>query len=238
MSGIGKHLFVAKSANRKLGSIACTYVSLNTCPDTCALKCSGCYAEFSYARMNADRANLTRGQLLTSVAEHMAHKRGQLIRFHVTGDLDIVNERYPDASWCQLVAYNKVTGPRNAGWLYTHHTHCENLKMYHSLMSSEDTRHVIVIPSADSMEDAASIREYFPWRIALCAPEDARQRAAFRDTLKSKYGISSFTCPAATIEDTTCADCRVCSELGRAAVLFPAHGAGRRIVNERITEEV
>lgn len=240
-----KHLFVPRSYNRKLGPIACTYASLNTCPPTCALKGSGCYAEQAFVRRNAGLGTLTRGQVCTAISEHFKGKREQVIRYHVSGDLDPVRwtangggTLQTDASYCQLVSYNSVIGRDNTGWLYTHRTGTRDLEMYCGLLRSPETQRVCVIPSADSIEDAERIREWFPYRIALCAPSEPRDRERFRQALLHRTGIKSFTCPAAVEDATTCDKCRVCSHLGRVAVLFPVHGSSQRAIESRVIADM
>lgn len=54
---------VVRSKNRKLGNVAATYVTLDSCPSDCAFKGAGCYAETGYVGIQTKRFG--RGNPLT-----------------------------------------------------------------------------------------------------------------------------------------------------------------------------
>lgn len=91
MSGV---IAVAKSANSKIGQVAATHVSQESCPTSCPFMGSGCYAETGMMGIHTKRLNkqsaagkLSKLQLARNEARAVDGLTGELpLRLHVVGD--------------------------------------------------------------------------------------------------------------------------------------------------------
>lgn len=117
-----------RSGNAKLGDISSTMVAQNTCPDDCALRRAGCYAERGLVNLHTMRINRqakvrkrAKDALRIELAKLEAKKIRLLtglrkLRGHVVGD-------------CPTAASARIVGPAmveheqkhgKAAWTYTH----------------------------------------------------------------------------------------------------------------------
>lgn len=215
------------SSNRKLGGAAATHVTQASCPRTCPLLGSGCYAESGPQGIHTARLNrATDGRRLSPVdyaraeraaVARLSPKAGEPIRFGIVGDA-----RTPAAARERARAASDWTA-RGGGqaWAYTHAWRTVPRREYGTISA---------LASVERPADAATARAqgYAPALVVGRFPA-----ASWVDA-----GVRWIACPSQT-RDTTCARCRLCfradqlRDLGR-GIAFEAHGSGARRVRERL----
>lgn len=204
---------VAKTANRKLGDCAATYVSQASCATGCPLRNAGCYAEsgpagFTTARLNRSTAEPI--ELARSEAAGIQALPGDRpLRVHVVGDC-------PNDESAAIVGSAMADYP-NVAWTYTH-------AWRDVQRSSWGNAHVLAsCESADDVRDAR-IRGY---ATAIVVSEHPSDRAYDLD------GVKVIPCPAESGR-TNCADCGLCSRELPATIGFAAHGARKATVKRTL----
>ena len=206
---------VELSQNSKIGDASATYVTQDSCPDSCSLKKNGCYAENNLVGIITSKLNkAASGQYKPlEIAKAEAAAIGTLtgkrpLRVHVVGD-------------CRTNGAAKVVARAMAGhtrkhgmkaWSYTHAW--KGVKAASWLGQS-------VLASCESTQDAKKAME-LGYAVALVVPEFASSKAYMLD------GLKVLPCPAQT-GDTNCSLCRLCmgskSLLAKKVVIgFEPHG--------------
>lgn len=215
------------SKNEKTGMVAATYATQASCPPSCPLMGSGCYAESGHVAMVTRRAadaaaawerTAKRAVRPVDIArlEAMAIDAlvsGLPLRLHVVGDA-----RTPAAARILAAAcdrYRRRTGAMTA-WTYTH--------AWRDVPRAAWGR-VSVLASVESTRDAAAARRqgYAPAVVVDAHPADGR--AWERD------GVTWIPCPQQT-RGVQCTACRLCWDADglyerRHGIAFAAHGAGK-----------
>lgn len=211
--------FVRVSGNEKTGPIPVTYTSRDTCPDACALKQAGCYAEGIRVKTPWDRASDDWGHLLHEVKRL---PKGALWRHNVAGDLPGKGDRLDGRALDQLVQANK--GRR--GFTFTHKP-LTKAALRHLLAANAGG--FTVNASADSLVEAdQKAAAGLPTVVVL--PMDAPRH------LRTPEGRHVIACPATEREDVTCASCGLCAVATRKAIIgFRAHGNWAKQVHRRLT---
>ena len=194
-----------RSANRKTGPIATTTREQTSCPTTCALYSSGCYARgriFAIAtRLGAeDHAKIL--ELITTLPQ------GGGLRLNVAGDF-LLPDGSPDVDY--IAACNAVASARPDVRIiaYTH--------AWRTL--TPDLFTFGVNASCESEADVAAARAAGWGTVTVDATHG--------DTLA---GTRVVRCPAETRDDVSCASCMLCSRTPSipTTVTFTAHGSGAR----------
>jgi uncharacterized protein YraI len=118
---IGPVIVVEKSGNSKTGPMSVTYAPQSTCPEYCPLLGQGCYGEYGYVRIQAQRMeswNITDHiQIAEIEADRIAGLLGLYpLRVHIVGDCK-------DAKSANIIGnamreYEDFKG--QAAWTYTH----------------------------------------------------------------------------------------------------------------------
>lgn len=204
------------SKNAKTGIVAATYAPLQSCPDTCAFKDSGCYGQsgpcgFTFGRVTRNAERLS----LTEIAQHEAKGinclTGELpLRLHVTGDCSTNEAASIVSDACENYA-NKMNKPV---WAYTHAW---------ATVERDSWGSVNVLASCENMTQAkqAIARGYtVAFVVTLDSIADTVQQCA-------ELGLNAKLCNNFA-NKTTCSQCQVCfttdiSEVD--VVLLPTHGA-------------
>lgn len=216
--------FVSKSHNVKTGAIPVTYSSAETCPDACALKRNGCYAEtgnvgLHWRKLSAGEVKaLDFSQLLSNVA---ALPMGQLWRHNVAGDLPGENNAIDPLALDMLAIANR--GKR--GFTYTH----KPLTKTNALAVKRAVAMGFTINlSADSMAEADA-KSGLGAPVVVVVPSDHPAHS------KTPQGRHVIVCPAQTNEDVSCESCQLCQRPNRKAIVaFRAHGVYTRKVSDRL----
>ena len=201
--------FIAKSENRKTGSIPVTYSDRKTCPPSCPHYRTDCYAEDYYTRLAWDKVPQRGGTLADLVKAVKQLPEGQLWRFNVAGDLPGAGEKVDGKALMRLVAAN--LGRR--GFTYTHKHSPEAI----ALAKYATSRGFTINLSADDAGHADKLaRTGLP--VACIVPMDTPAKSL------TPKGRKITICPA-QLGDTTCADCQLCARPNRKVIVgFRAHG--------------
>lgn len=207
-----------KSANRKIGDAAATWVAQESCPKDCLFYKSGCYAETHWS-----------GQLTRRLASHphtaveLAHEEARQIidyadsyilrpkrplRLHVVGDC--ATEETAGIVSKAADYYRKIT--RKPVWTYTH---AKNVaRKFWGGVSVFRSCHSIEEVKAAHQEDYASV---------LVVGDFKNGEKAYKED-----GFTIIPCPEQT-KGIPCTDCRLCFNDRRlhenkAVVAFKLHG--------------
>jgi len=230
--------YVRDSKNGKLSKfgrgIDATYSSIKaTCPKNCALKNEGCYAQIGNTLFTVKRLDENAGRksaiavareeaaLIDNAWEGGKIPDGQMLRLHVSGDCTTDNaaKTVSDAASRWIKRGGKIV------WSYTHAW--KNVKR-------QSWGKVNVLASVESAKDGAAAinRGYAPALVVGSFPK--KDKAFFAE------GIRWIPCPAQTKENSTCADCKLCTNVDKlvarkAGIAFEAHGAQKNKVKRHLT---
>jgi hypothetical protein len=229
-------LFIEKSSNSKIvgkkGKVSATYGSIaNTCPKSCPLQDSGCYAQFGHTNIHVKRADkVTAGMTPLQAAKLEANainasfkggdipqdgtKGGRDLRLHVSGDCktkgaakalakagDKWYERGGGAIWCYTHAWEKVER--------------DNWGEVSILASVEDPTQTKLAKAQGYA--SAIVVQTFPSEKAFKVEES---------------DVSWIPCPQQT-KGVSCSDCRLCFNADRLrdndmGIAFAVHGSGSK----------
>lgn len=217
-------LAVARTGNAKLGDAAVTLVARQSCPDTCAFKEKGCYAEHDNNRVFWDR--LTAGAVDASPLALARAEAAAIdglpgdrdLRLHVAGDSATVEGTELIAAACARYAERgRAKGLSVVAWGYTHAWR---------VVPRAAWGPVSILASCETAEDVLDARAR-GYAAALVVPAFDAESAY---PLVGGDGAKVLPCPQQT-RDRTCTECRLCfapDRLLRAnlAIGFSLHGGG------------
>lgn len=220
---------VMKSENRKTGKIPTLSYPRVSCPASCSLLGSSCYAEKGYyTRLNWDYIDRgKRGAAFDSVMDQVEKlPAGIVMRDKVQGDEyaqpgnpDNID---PDKFERKIKAFENKTVIS-----YTHHLpNAHNLK----LLRKAARRGLHVNLSADNVVMADKLARH---KLPIVS-------VVHSDTPKISYtpkGRKVIVCPAQTApaDRVTCSSCKLCADGGRDYIIgFRAHGGGTKKLNAAI----
>lgn len=229
-------IYVSDSGNTKImGSqkVDATYASIeSTCPNSCALKDEGCYAQTSYVGMVSNRLDKEakkHSPLKVARAEANAIDnsygagtvpQGRDMRLHVSGDSrTIAGTR---------IINNAVGRWRKRGggdcWTYTH---------AYKHVPRNEWHNVSILASVTSVDEVVEAKKmgYAP---AIVVPEFSGDKAFKLEGSDVKW----IPCPAQTRE-VPCVNCRLCFNANRLfeqnmGIAFAAHGVKKNIIRRRL----
>lgn len=211
-----KFSFVRTSQNRKIGPMPAVIAPRVTCPDTCALKGAGCYAEHGMMGMAWKRVNDGTAPSLLDFAG-LCDKIRELPRkirwrYGTAGDLP------PDLP--ALVA-------ANAGREVIAYTHGRDFDAYRAATAAGF--HINL--SADSPAQVDELPA--DMSVVVVLPEGQRRPSY------TPGGRKIAVCPAAYSDRVSCSTCNLCCRPrpGGVVVGFPAHGTRKRMVTNRINQQ-
>jgi hypothetical protein len=208
---------VPNTENKKVGDISVTYLPIKqTCPDSCALKGTACYAENGYVgytvrRLEEGAKHLSAYDVVRKEAREIiayAPKSNKPLRLHVSGDARTNKS-------AKLLS-NAASYWKDKVYTYTHAWRDVERSSWGS---------VSVLASVENVEDAkkAMARGYAP---AIVVSEHKNAKAYVKD------GLKIIPCPQQTRE-VTCDKCGLCMndsmlrEQG-AAIGFAVHGVMKK----------
>ncbi|HEY1187152.1 MAG TPA: hypothetical protein VGE74_05810 [Gemmata sp.] len=220
----------ARSNNMKLGRAAVTIVARQSCPDSCAFKEKGCYAEHDNTRIHWDRITagaLDATPLQLALAE--ADAIDQLpadrdLRLHVAGDSATSEGTRVIAAACwRYTERARATGLAVKVWGYTHAWR---------RVPRECWGRVSILASCETVADVAAARER-GYAAALVVDRFGGDAAYPIGTAKV------IPCPQQT-RDRTCTACRLCFDDARLrgselAIGFSLHGGGTNKARAALT---
>lgn len=222
-----------KSRNGKVGPIPVSTTADLTCPDTCALKASGCYAKagplgmlwralsaaepgqpFKQGRGTAQSLDW---QGFTAAIANLPE--GQLWRHNQAGDLPGVGNAIDVGALNDLIMAN--SGKR--GFTYTHKP--MTVPSNRLAVNEANENGFTVNLSADNLREADTLAGMHIGPVVVVLPVDADHKADIR----TPEGRKVVVCPATYQEETACVDCQLCQRANRKTIVgFPAHGAAKR----------
>lgn len=232
-------IFVEDSSNEKIaskkGKVCATYAPIKqSCPNSCKLKNTVCYAQTSYvgilvSRMEKEASGKSPEQIARLEAKAIddsfkgkqipqdGARGGRDLRIHVSGDARTKR------SVIALMKAAKRFVARGGGsvWSYTHAFKTIPRKLWGSAVS--------VLASVENTEDAKTAREqgYTPAIVVPSYPNN--DKAFYMQGSDTKW----IPCPATTKDNISCADCRLCMNADKlyainAGIAFAAHGARKK----------
>jgi hypothetical protein len=215
-------MFVASSDNAKIGHVAATYAPIKqSCPASCPLKDSGCYAQggnvaFAVRREEAKAGGMSADQVARAEAREIKAYAvkgiadARPLRLHVSGDAR--TNRAAQALASAAKTWRQHGG--GAVWTYTH--------AWRNVKRSSWGTSVSVLASVESSHEAkkAIAKGY---RVAMIVAEHNSERATVVD------GLRYVPCPQQT-RGVTCVDCKLCmNPLPTSTVItFAIHGASKK----------
>jgi len=216
----------AVSSNRKTGPIPTSTTEKASCSPTCPFLQKGCYAKGG--PQNIHWSAISRGERgmvwseFTSAIRKL--KRGQLWRHNVSGDLPHSDGVIDSTKVASLVDANRG----RKGYTYTHHIlNNENL----AIIQESNKNGFTINASCESVDVADSVMtEHNIPAVAVINSEESRR------FFTTTSGRKVIVCPATVHDNVSCADCGICSDANRSAVVaFPAHGIAKKTVNQIVT---
>jgi hypothetical protein len=225
--------FTQTSRNAKTGAISTTMTSAKACPNDCPLKNAGCYADGGATAINWRK--ITSGEMGLPWQEFIAAVKtkiikGALWRHNVAGDLQSDGITIDADKLADLTKANK--GKR--GFTYTHHNtlnHAANREAVKAANAGGFTVNLSAnnLAHADALaaQNIAPVASVLPAEYQRCKNEplaDYKRRVA---TLPKTTpdGRPVTICPATFIDVVNCANCGLCQNQNRKAIVgFPAHG--------------
>jgi hypothetical protein len=215
-----------KSGNSKVGPIPVSTTESPSCAPSCVFKDSGCYAESGPLRIHwgkVDRGERGVGwEEFCSTISALPDNQGW--RHNQAGDLPHIDGEIDRDKVFMLASAN--LGKR--GFTYTHHDIAlgRNLKTIWTLNELGFTVNL----SANSPEHADDLT-FTKLPVVCVLPIEQLENT------KTPMGRTIVVCPAVVKEDVTCATCMLCQQRDRSTIVgFPAHGSGRKKVQQMLFE--
>lgn len=218
--------------NVKLGMIPYTNSGMDTCPSSCPLNGSGCYAQVHRFIAPAWR-KLTAGETKSALGlgglvdwlERLP--KGQLWRHNVAGDLPKAADGSDTIDAGALGAIVQAQKGKR-GFTYTHYP----------------------LSASNRATIERAIQGGFTINISTESPQQALQ--AYRQGLPAVTvvtpdfqscdieGVRFAVCPAELPESSvTCANCGVCQKADRKSIIcFPAHGVSKKKVIQIVNQSI
>jgi hypothetical protein len=225
------------SANRKTGPIPVSITETASCPKTCPMLGTDCYANTGPLLWHWEKVKEGgRGDNWTEFCRRIAKfVKGQLFRHNQAGDLpkdETLSKRGVDrldAKKCKELsnACNHING-----WTYTHYdvTDRHNRKIIKEMNKSPG---MTVNLSADSLDQADALYDLNVGPVCVTLPEDVPNMGN-----KTPNGVTIVICPAQTQENMDCKRCKLCTIGKRKSIVgFKAHGKSHKRLSIRLKGE-
>ena len=216
--------FTKVSGNSKTGPIPVTMSEMKTCPDACAFKSNGCYAEAGMVRMHWQRLTIKGLSFDTLIDNISALPKRTFWRHNIAGDLPNVHGKILGPELGKLVQANLG----KQGFTYTH---CDPTFGANFLLINHANAHGFTINlSANSLDHADELADMNIGPVVCVLPIDAPKLSY------TPKGRAIVVCPAVTVDSMDCNQCRLCAKVDRKSIVgFPAHGTGKnkiqRVIN-------
>lgn len=207
-----------RSNNKKVGKIAVSTTSADSCPPDCPLRDAACYAATGplswYWRKIGNGQGMTLGAFIDAL-----HKLpdGAKFRHNQAGDLPGF-EGTLDNEACTAIA---AATAHLDGWTYTHYRPtAHNLR---TLREMQEAGGLLVNLSADDMSEADKLAATgFP--VCVTVPEDHPEKST------TPNGLPVVVCPVQTDKAKDCDTCMLCARERNVVVAFRAHGARKGMI--------
>ena len=202
----------------------------DTCPDTCPLKESGCYAKYSF--LGNYWKKLSNGEVKNSFDfKGLLHSikglpKGQIWRHNQAGDLTHNNGIIDVESLKALVKANK----NKKGFTYTHHDYNSENALAVDLANDNG---FTINWSSNNLEEADNIYSQEIGPVVTLLPVGADK------VTMTPQGNKVVKCPADKAKNITCATCQLCAIPDRDYIIgFEAHGTAKKKVSLIAAKEI
>lgn len=210
------------STNVKTGPMPVSTTEKASCPDSCSLKGSGCYAESGPLGIHWNAvSNGKRGSdWLTFCEEIKKLPRGIVWRHNQAGDLPgNGKELYPHMMH-DLVIANRG----KKGFTYTHYN--PSIGINHTLIQNANNSGFTINLSAESYNEADQLADMG------IGPVVTIQAEGMPKTTYTPKGRKVITCPATYMDNVSCYTCKLCQKQDRPIIAFPVHGTSKKKANK------
>ena len=212
---MARTLTVARSTNAKLGRMAATYRTADSCPSYCPLMGSGCYAAGRIFAIPERTGQEGHGALL---ALRETLPTGGALRANVCGDL--LDSGTFDTEHAAALSAVATGRPDVDVWTYTHAW---------PELSPDAVPGVTVNASTESVDGIRAARAA-GWPVVVVDSVDNPLAGTTVD------GVRVVACPATVRDGVTCESCRLCARPAtsprtgrpRPVVSFRVHGPARK----------
>lgn len=229
-----------QSGNEKTGPIPVSTTSEDTCPASCPMRGTDCYAKFGPLGMHWRKVSdgIRGGNWHLFCRAVSRFPKGQLWRHNQAGDLPHIgiedgndSETIDAPALAELVAANRG---RN-GFTYTHHD--PRIPRNAEAIAAANRGGFTVNLSADNPEEADEFAALDIAPVVVTLPADREDRGNW-----TPGGLPIVICPATTEAGTragvNCANCGLCQNRNRKSVIgFRAHGPAFKRLSKRISTE-
>jgi hypothetical protein len=212
--------FTVASGNSKTGPMLVTTQSEDTCPTSCPLKGSGCYASYGPIKLHWDRVSSGErsknwDSFLNAIRQQ---QKGAMWRLSQAGDLPGKGNRIDTRRLSQIVDANRG----RKGFTYTHKP---LTKTNQAAIKDANERGFTINLSADNLAEADKKAALGIAPVVVVVPENPAEWPK-----KTPEGRPVVVC-LHTTKGLTCTQCGLCAVAGRKSIVaFPAHGTGKRRV--------
>lgn len=207
-------LVVLRSGNSKTGAAAVTYRTQDSCPTTCPLMGTGCYARGRIfgipTRLGAETAD---GEYAAVRALAETLPQGGMVRANVSGDL-LQEDGSLDTGYVEALSDVAAARPDANVFTYTHAWRT---------LSPDVSPGVTVNASCETAADVEAAAAA-GWPTVVADP--GGEETLIGQTVADRKVVQ---CPAQT-RGLTCEECRLCARAERrSTVAFVVHGGGKRL---------
>lgn len=229
-----KMILLPESSNAKTGDVIQSYSARSTCPESCAFKHNGCYADGYYTRKQWDRCEDKQDKRYVINGDHLRlgllegafnklrkdPSRSILFRHNVAGDLAIEGTSVIDVNRVDSIAEaiegaNKVVNGAIKGYTYTH---CEINLNASDIIHDATSKGFLINASCETVQEVKHAKALgINSVIASVDPQETIKELKDNDL----HGVQ---CPAQTKEGVSCDTCRLCARDRKAVVIFGVHG--------------
>lgn len=210
---MSRTLVVRDTSNAKTGRMAATYRTSGTCPSTCPLRESGCYARGRIFGIPSRLGSEDDGQYRAVRDLAGSVPAGGMIRANVSGDV-LSDDGAPDRAYLSALSDVARARPDVGVYGYTHAWRT---------LGQGDAGGAILNASCESRTDLeTAIAAGWPTVVTATDPGDP----IIGSTIGGRRVV---VCPAQSREGITCATCRLCARASRrSTVAFIVHGSGAK----------
>ena len=225
------------STNIKTGPMPVSTTEKASCPKSCSLKGSGCYAESGPLGIHWNAvSNASRGSDWDSFCNDISKlPKGIMWRHNQAGDLPgLYNDNLDAEMLVQLV--NANIGKK--GFTYTHYPVLDNSWNAELIRDANKAGFTINL-SAESYQEADALADLRIGPVVTIQSEDMPK------TTYTPKGRKVITCPATYMDNVSCYTCKLCQKWKapkgvkfsnahgeRPIIAFPVHGTSKKKANK------
>jgi hypothetical protein len=208
-----------KSSNAKTGPMPVSTTSKASCPNSCSLKGSGCYAEAGPLGIHwAAVSNGKRGTDWSSFCATISSLPDGIVwRHNQAGDLPSDDNININPS----LVYELIKANVNKkGFTYTHYKPSDGLN--YAIINYSNKHGFTINLSAESLSEADTLVDLNIGPVVTLLPEVSTK------VTYTPAGRKVVTCPAFHNDKVSCYTCKLCQRQDRPIIGFPVHGTSKK----------